>query len=91
MMRIKTIYDKSAEAFDREVNAALADGWKLTRRAFDIHGFVAELERHTSECGANAEKEVRGCAECRHFDICMTGTTYNECDCLFKSEWEPRE
>lgn len=45
MKQIKTIYSRSSNAFDEEVNLALKDGWTLTRRTFDPEGFLAELEK----------------------------------------------
>lgn len=43
-MKIKTVFDQSAAAFDAEVNEALADGWRLVRRFSDLpRAFIAEL------------------------------------------------
>ena len=51
MLEIKTIINNSAASFDRELNAALADGWELVRRECFVTGsdrvttLYAELER----------------------------------------------
>lgn len=43
-MKIKTVIDKSADAFDEAVNAALEEGYVLTRRISDQpDGFIAEM------------------------------------------------
>ena len=55
MIEIKTITANTAQSFDREVNAALTDGWELVRRECFITGsdramtLYAELERFTAE------------------------------------------
>ena len=63
MKQIKTVCNPSTEPFDNEVNAALADGWTLTKRYILGSGyFVAELER---EVITEAE---RCCENCRYYD-----------------------
>lgn len=47
MIQIKTVIDLSSVRFDKEVNAALADGWELVRRYSDADGFIAELVKET--------------------------------------------
>lgn len=43
-MKIKTVFNQSAAAFDDEVNAALGEGYQLVRRLSDQpEGFIAEL------------------------------------------------
>lgn len=58
MLEIKTIKNilDNAEAFDKEVNAALVEGWELTRRDIIIPQttdkytmLYAELERYVEE------------------------------------------
>lgn len=81
MLQIKTIYDKYSDDFDRRVNAALADGWTLTRRACDGSGFLAELEK---EIITEAEET---CDNCKHRDI---HPEYEPCNnCLNGEKWEP--
>ena len=61
MKQIKTIYKQEAETFDELVNAALAEGWELSRRTFDDRGFLAELERE------EITEAERCCENCAHF------------------------
>ena len=70
MKQIKTIIDKNPEAFDKEVNDALADGWKLTRRdVFPGHYFLAEMERDDAEPKReDIDYEAKLCEDCKHFD-----------------------
>lgn len=58
MLEIKTVKNwlDSSDDFDKEVNAALAEGWELTRRDIIIPQtankytmLYAELERYTAE------------------------------------------
>lgn len=71
MLQIKTIVQKASEPedFDREVNAALAEGWGLVRRDVlpeTLNGhrcFYAELERDFEE--AEEEPEAVATAEWR--------------------------
>lgn len=60
MKQIKTIIERYADNFDKAVNAALAEGWILTKREvlppFEGERFYAEqklyaeLEREAKEC-----------------------------------------
>ena len=72
MLQIKTI-QKQADAFkefDADVNAALADGWTLTKRAvlppFDCGSvyfhrmYYAELEKHI------LTEDEKCCENCKH-------------------------
>lgn len=67
MKQIKTIYDPELESFDDKVNAALADGWEMTKRACFLVGaehlpfFYAELEK---EIITEAEQT---CENCKHY------------------------
>lgn len=45
-MKIKTIKRTDADAFDRDVNAALAEGYQLHRRFVISTGYLAELVKH---------------------------------------------
>lgn len=74
MKQIKTItYPLNrAEEFDNEVNAALADGWELTKRA--VLGPSPTQDKTIivyAVCYAELEKEIitdkeRGCENCLH-------------------------
>lgn len=66
MKQIKTIHHRIDESvkFDEEINAAITEGWQLTKREF-VPGYCmlyAELER---EVITEAE---RCCENCAHFD-----------------------
>ena len=78
MLQIKTILKYDPNAFDEAVNAALAEGWTLTRRTFDFPYFMAMLE---------LPQEERGCWNCTHQSV---PTTQPPCRrCSGNSEWEP--
>lgn len=74
MKQIKTIANRlsRSDAFDREVNKALEEGWMLVKRelvpavdlgsAYQPVGLYAELEKHII-----AENE-KCCENCKHFD-----------------------
>lgn len=55
MLEIKTIIENTPSAFDKALNAAIQEGWELTRRECYITGsdramtFYAELERITAD------------------------------------------
>lgn len=85
MLQIKTIYYHISEEFDKEVNAALAEGWKLTRRTFDNNGFLAEMER---EVITEAE---RCCDNCAHNDKDPNREPCRSCvdGEIASSNWEP--
>lgn len=63
MLQIKTVYDRDPDIFDKKVNAALKEGWTLSRRTFDPQGFLAELERVV------ITEAERGCENCKHCDL----------------------
>ena len=88
MLQIKTIYRRDADVFDKEVNAALAEGWALTRRTFDATGFLAELER---EIITEAE---RRCENCKYWE--QQPESPPCCDCEdgangYPTKWEPTD
>lgn len=70
MIQIKTIADSlpDREAFDKKVNEAIADGWRLTKRerVSSLNDCVdylyAELERET------ITEAERCCDNCKYFD-----------------------
>lgn len=77
MKRIKTIYQKSAAEFDKQVNEALKDGWVLARRGYDAFGFIAELERDIKET----------CDNCKHNDKNFNEEPCSACNGDFH-KWE---
>lgn len=79
MLQIKTIRIYDAEAFDRLVNEAIEDGWKLNRRTLDNDCYlIAELERDVI-----TEKE----RYCKHY---KKGVTEEPClNCYDNDKWEP--
>lgn len=62
MQQIKTIFDTTTAAFDKKVNDALAEGWRLTKRLRLHDGFLAELEQET------ITEDERTCENCKHYD-----------------------
>ena len=99
MKQIKTIkyqFD-AAETFDKTVNAALAEGWTLTKREVlppaDLGDRVAfrmlyaELEREEiPKVG-----EVRLCENCRYLDRPSKQEPCRSCEivCNIPSKWAP--
>ena len=88
MKQIKTILKGTdyLENFDAAVNAALAEGWTLTKREHivPLRGLYAELER---EAVTEAE---RCCENCAHFGASAVAEPCASCSekC---SNWEPAE
>lgn len=83
MKQIKTIRKVHPDDFDKEVNAALEDGWILVRRSIFPSYFVAELER---DIITEAEKCCDNCAYCDY------PNTRKPCaDCDNASHWEEGE
>lgn len=96
MKQIKTIKNRldNAEMFDNEVNRALKEGWRLTKRdvirpnAHPHNGEIAytvlyaELEKETI-----AEAERRSCYHCKwHFKTCNSEPCRH---CNNGDRWEP--
>lgn len=94
MIQIKTIADTlpDREAFDKKVNEAIADGWKLAKR---------ELVTHTQSSGktdylyAELEREViteaeRCCDNCKHLDNDADAEPCASCNGN-ASKWEAAE
>lgn len=79
MKQIKTIYQKSAAEFDKQVNEALKDGWVLAHRGSDAFGFIAELER---------DVDKKCCDTCRHNDKHFTEVPCKSCITGKYSKWE---
>lgn len=84
MLQIKTIHRRldHSEEFDAEVNAALAEGWTLTKRAhiFPHYALYAELEREVIT-------EVERCCEnCAYYNSSVASEPCISCndDC---SNW----
>lgn len=61
MLQIKTICKNLTKDFDEAVNAALAEGWTLCRRAIVPEGFIAEMEK---EIITEAERDCDNCEYC---------------------------
>jgi len=80
MTQIKTIYERKADDFDRKVNDALKEGWRLKKRVIgsDMIGpqFIAELvmDMHT-------------CDDCKHRGALLTEEPCISCSASF-SNWE---
>lgn len=98
MKQIKTIYNRSANAFDEEVNQALKDGWTLTRRTFDSEGFLAELEKEVKPEKVSPvemeEDEERGCWNCRYSHRKVNVTPCCDCTNAFAhglNRWEAED
>lgn len=97
MKQIKTIARRAnySEEFDEAVNAALAEGWVLTKReviqavegpTLIFHRMLyAELEREIVEKEGPIEFI---CETCAHFDVLSPRPPCYEC--LDKDKWEPR-
>ena len=73
MKQIKTIFEGEPVKFDEQVNAALAEGWSLEKRALHEYGFVAEMEReiiteYEKTCGnckySSRPPEAEPCRSC---------------------------
>lgn len=83
MKQIKTVIDTNASFFDKEVNTALKEGWKLVRRYTDSDVFIAELEREEI---AEAERE---CENCKYVNLsCGSEPCLS---CRDASKWEAEE
>ena len=80
MLQIKTVFEKEADKFDKRVNAALIDGWQLTRRLTGPEGFVANLEKVV------ITKAERCCDNCEHSDLNVTQEPCRSCEDA--SHWE---
>lgn len=84
MLQIKTIYTRDPDVFDEEVNAALTEGWTLSRRTFDPQGFLAEMEKvvipEAEQC----------CDNCKYCDCDETREPCRSCSDE-ADKWEPIE
>ena len=88
MKQIKTIMNPNPDKFDKEVNAALADGWYIVRRLANHDGFIAELEKVV------ITKKERSCDNCKYSDMLSTMEPCDTCRDLpegYPSKWEPIE
>ena len=97
MLQIKTIRNRldNAEIFDREVNAALVEGWRLTKR--DVLQPKAQNESVQSHTMLYAEMErvifteaERCCENCKHYDLDATLEPCVLCDDN-ADKWEAAE
>lgn len=82
MLQIKTIRRVDPCEFDEAVNAALADGWTLTRRLTGTD-FVAEMER------VIITEEEKFCDNCKYCDCSAEAIPCK--DCFDASHWEALE
>lgn len=90
MKQIKTIKNRidAAEAFDTAVNAALVEGWTLTRR--DVIRPNAHPVGETSFTMLYAELELdieKRCDNCKHADKRPDDKPCDSCDSQF-CKWE---
>lgn len=90
MLQIKTIKKRLdyAAAFDEEVNAALSDGWQLTKREvlhpgqeYVYFSLYAELER------VIITEDERDCTNCR-YGAQNGGEPCDSCDENLNDKWE---
>lgn len=99
MKQIKTIKNRldNAASFDKEVNAALSEGWQLTKRKVlqpkaqseSLQSYTmlyAELERE-DETEPEPEPGKKSCENCRHVQSDPYGVPCNQC--LLYGKWEP--
>lgn len=99
MKRIKTVMIKMRDVadlaeFDEKVNAAMAEGWTLTKReALQVQSvgvvciLYAELERELVEEKQSEPKERR-CGNCAHYGTpCYD---YPCTCCTDANKWEPK-
>lgn len=95
MLQIKTIRNRldNAEAFDKEVNAALAEGWTLTKREVLMPKAQGERIQTHIMLYAELEREIiteteQCCENCVHYT-----TPIGKEPCISCSEdgdkWEP--
>ena len=87
MLQIKTIGDQlgNAEDFDKAVNAALAEGWTLTKREVMLPRAHAPGTYTHPLLYAELEREViteaeRGCPNCKHFDLDSNAEPCRSCN-----------
>jgi hypothetical protein len=95
MKQIKTIKNRldNAASFDKEVNAALAEGWQLTKReVLQPKAQSESLQAYTMLYAELEREEIteaeRCCENCAHYDT----VSHNPpcCDCSEDAnKWEP--
>lgn len=83
MTQIKTVYERKTDDFDRKVNAALKEGWRLKKHVIgsDMIGpqFIAELVKDTGTCD-----------DCRHRGTLLTEEPCISCGASF-ANWEEKQ
>ena len=92
MLQIKTITAFNTEDFDKKVNEAMLEGWRLTKRERtdtpssikDYYFLYAELERDVITLN-----EI-GCENCRYSEQ-IGGEPCDSCDPDAWDKWEPKE
>lgn len=98
MKQIKTIKNRldNAESFDKEVNAALAEGWQLTKREVLQPKAQSESMQTYTMLYAELEREKepepeggRRCGNCKHVeDISAAAPCIG---CIDHDKWEPAD
>ena len=86
MKQIKTIHHRidEARAFDTEINAAIVEGWQLTKREF-VPGYCmlyAEMERE------EITEAERCCENCKHYEQSASTEPCRSCS-ENADKWEP--
>ena len=94
MIQIKTIADTlpDKDKFDKKVNEAIADGWRLAKRELITHTHAqgkadylyAELVKET------VTEAERNCDNCKHFDNDADAEPCASCSST-ASNWEAAE
>lgn len=86
MKQIKTIHHRIDESikFDEEINAAIAEGWQLTKREFvpSYCMIYAELEKE------EIPESERSCENCAHYGKELTEKPCCQCS-EGADKWEP--
>jgi len=92
MKQIKTVIGevKFSELFDKEVNDALLEGWKITRR--DL--FVSHVNGKSTLLYAELEKDILTdvdacCENCKYHDLSNVEEPCSSCS-EDADKWEPR-
>lgn len=101
MLQIKTIADSLDNVwnFDDEVNAALAEGWKLTKRTMMMPQAHATGTYTHPVLYAELERDViteadRVCENCKHCDLDPNAEPCRNCNDgpnNYPTHWEPIE
>jgi len=92
MKQIKTVIRQSGfvEEFDKELNDALLEGWKITRRDF----LIPRVNGRSSLLYAELEKDILAdvdacCENCKYYDLSNDEEPCGSCS-EDADKWEPR-